>query len=134
MEEQKHFKLAQRTARRIEPKPKESGLNKLKYLELLYIWHYHPKTKNFKEFEFPESVTELEINWTNIESLDFLPSLINLRHLEVHRCRNLHQLTDLGSKYPNLQHFVIDACGKVKFEEGIKAIANCKYIKHAYVQ
>jgi hypothetical protein len=118
----------------IEPKAKDSGIKSLNNLDLLHIWRYRSKSKDFCGFEFPENITELEINWSNIESLESLPSLRKLKHLEIHRCRNLEKLTDLGKKFPQLEHFVVDTCGKVKHNEGVNAISGCKKLKHVYVQ
>ena len=127
-----HFKKLKSAI--IEPKAKDTGLSTLNSLELLHIWHYKPKNKDFFSLEIPESVTELQINWANPNSLDSLPALTNLRKLEVHRCRNLEQLGELSAKYPSLEHFVVDACGKVSKSEAERTIKSFKNIKHAYIQ
>ena len=118
----------------IEPKAQDRGLGVLKKVELLHIWHYRPKQMNFLAFEFPESISELQINWANIFSLDSLPRLSKLRRLEVHRCRNLEHLGDLGAKFPLLEYLIIDSCGKVPLDEGERVVKDLTNLTHASVK
>jgi hypothetical protein len=114
-------------------KAKDCGLENLEELELLHIWHFRPKDRNFSSVMLPKSLKELQINWANPESLESLPPHSNLQRLEIHRCRNLKRLGDLGEKYPNLEHLVITACGRVHSSEGERAIQNLTRLIHAYV-
>lgn len=118
----------------IEPKTKDCGLGVLKELERLHIWHFRPKNNSFSSIDFPESLTELQINWASPESLESLPALPLLRRLEIHRCRNLQRLGDLSTKFPGLEHLVIDACGQVPISEGERVIQDLRNLTHAYVQ
>ena len=118
----------------IEPKTKDCGTGMLKELERLHIWHFRPKSNSFSSFDFPESLTELQINWAGLESLESLPALPCLQRLEIHRCRNLQRLGDLGKKYPCLEHLVVDACGRVPRSEGDRVIQNLPNLTHAYIQ
>lgn len=117
----------------VEPKTKDCGLDALRELALLHIWHYRPKDASFSALRLPESLTELQINWANAASLETLPALPNLRRLEVHRCRNLAILGVLYEKFPMLEHVVIDACGRVTHEEGRRAIQGSDKLTHAYI-
>jgi hypothetical protein len=118
----------------VEPKTRDRGLSLLKQLELLHIWHYRPKQKDFTAFEFPDSLSELQLNWANVSSLESLPRLPELRRLEVHRCFNLEFLGDLAAKFPRLEHLVVDACGRVRCGEGERAIRDLPNLKHAWVR
>jgi hypothetical protein len=118
----------------IEPKTKDCGIGALKDLERLHIWHFRPKNNSFSSIDFPESLTELQINWASPESLESLPSLPLLRRLEIHRCRNLQLLGDLNTKFPSLEHLVIDACGRVPRSEGERVIQDLPNLSHAYIQ
>jgi hypothetical protein len=127
-----HFENLQSAV--IEPKAKDTGLSSLSSLELLHVWHYKPKNKDFLSLDAPKSLKELQINWANPSSLESLPDLPKLKKLEVHRCRNLEKLGDLNAKYPSLEHLVVDACGKVSKSEAERTINSFKNLKHAYIQ
>jgi hypothetical protein len=60
--------------------------------------------------------------------------LPNLRRLEIHRCRNLESLGDLGAKFPCLEHLVVAACGRVMPGEGERVVHDLPAIVHAYVR
>jgi hypothetical protein len=118
----------------IEPRARDRGLGALPALEVLHVWHFRPRDRTFSALEFPSSLVELEINWANAASLDSLPALPRLRRLEVHRCRNLESLGDLGRKFPHLEHLVVAACGKVRPAEGERVVRDLPELSHAYVQ
>lgn len=100
----------------------------------MHIWHFRPKDNSFSSLDLPNSITELQVNWANPDSLETLPDLPQLKRLEVHRCRNLNCLGNLGEKYPNLEYLVIDACGRVTRSEGERVVKNLSKLVHAYVQ
>jgi hypothetical protein len=118
----------------IEPKAKDRGLETLDELELLHVWHFRPKDGSFASLALPPSLEELQINWASPRSLDSLPVHRHLRRLEIHRCRNLEDLGDLGGKFPNLEHLVVDACGRVPQSEGERAVRDLPKLVHAFVQ
>ena len=118
----------------IELKEKDRGLASLNELELLHIWHYRPKDHSFASLALPKSLTELQISWANPASLESLSAHTSLRRLEVHRCRNLEDLGDLGRKFPSLDHLVIDACGRLQPNECERVIRDLPLLAHAYVQ
>ena len=118
----------------VEPKPKDRGLGELKELELLHVWHFRPKEADFSTLALPSSLGELQINWANVKSLDSLPPLPNLRRLEVHRCRNLEDLGDLGAKFPKLEHLVVTTCGRVLPDEGSRVVPDLPALTHAFIQ
>lgn len=112
----------------------DSGVDRLKNLHRLSLWHYSPKKRLFGEILLPDGLTELEINWANPKALDGLTPLLSLRRLEIHRCRNLESLSVLPRLFPNLEHLVVAACGKVSVDEGRRAVENLPKLKHAHVQ
>lgn len=118
----------------VEPRAKDRGLAALKELESLHVWRYRPKEGDFSALSFPESLTELQIIWANAKSLESLPSMPNLTRLEVHRCRNLEHLGDLGARYPKLEHLVVTACGRVRSSEGSRAVEELPSLRHADIQ
>lgn len=117
----------------VEPRPGDHGLRTLARVEVLHVWRYRPNSKDFSQFEFPASLDELQINWANVTSLESLPVLPALRRLEVHRCRNLEVLGNLGAKFPRLEHLVVAACGRVHRGEGERVVRDLPGLTHAYV-
>lgn len=118
----------------LEPRARDCGLKSLEELERLNLWRYRPTSKDFSSLELPESLTELGIYWANVTSCDALPALPNLRRLEVHRCRNLETLGDLGAKFPRLESLIVAACGRVRLGEGERVVRDLPCLRHAYVR
>ena len=118
----------------VEPRTYDRGIGELNELERLHLWHFRPRDGSYSSFDFPGSLKELHINWASPASLESLPALPQLRRLEVHRCRNLRFLGDLGAKFPNLTHLVITACGEVANGEGERVVRELPRLAHAYVQ
>lgn len=114
-------------------KAKDRGLDVLRELTFLRVWHYRSKDATFSALLAPQSLTELQINWANVASLETLPALPNLRRLEVHQCRNLVDLGVLIDKYPLLEHVEIGACGRVTKAEGKRAIQGFSRLTHARI-
>jgi len=84
-----------------------------------YLWHFKPRSKSFAEAELPLGVEKLELNWANPASLDGLPVLKNLTELQIHRCRNLSDLTALPRIAPNLRHLLATTSSKLAAKAGI---------------
>jgi hypothetical protein len=117
-----------------EYKPRDTGVRDLKALESLHSWRYRDASKTFRNLALPPNLTELEINWSNVETLDGLPSLPLLRRLEIHRCRNLRSLGPLDELFPQLEHLVVAACGRVEDGEGSRVVRKLPSLRHAYVK
>lgn len=83
-----------------EYKRQDTGVRDLKALESLHSWRYRDASKTLCNLALPPNLTELEINWSNVETLDGLPNLPRLRRLEIHRCRNLRTLGRLDELFP----------------------------------
>jgi len=112
----------------------DSGVSALKNLQKLHIWHYKPTSQSFTDIEMPNSLSELQLNWVNVTTLDALPCFPDLTHLEIHHSRNILTLDGLCQKFPRLEHLVITACGKLNVTAAIEAANGLKSIKHAYIQ
>lgn len=114
-------------------KPSDTGLDSLS-LRQLHVWHCSLKSKDFSGLQLPGSLEELQISWANATKLDGLPELPHLRHLEIHRCRNLESLAVLPKRCPTLEHLVISGCGKVSVPDAGWLKASIPSLKHAYVK
>jgi len=116
-----------------EYKPQDAGMRSLEGLEMLHSVRYRDASKTFSNLAVPPTIVELEIAWANVETLDGLPRLPRLRRLEVHRCRNLRSLGAIDELFPELEHLVIAACGRVEAQEGTRIVRQLSRLKHAYV-
>jgi len=114
-------------------KPTDTGLGSIN-LKRLHIWHYSPKGKSFDHLQLPNTLEELQINWASPATLDGLSTNPTLRHLEIHRCRNLENLDVLPKLFPGLEHLVVTSCGRVSAPDSEWLKANIPSLRHAYVQ
>ncbi|CAA0110602.1 Uncharacterised protein [BD1-7 clade bacterium] len=94
----------------LEPVPRDKGVGALTQLEALHVWHYRPRTRDFSLLGVPSSLVECHLNWVNIESIDALPALLNLKRLELHHCKSLKDLDFDRSRFPALEHIVVHGC------------------------
>ncbi|MEZ4849091.1 MAG: hypothetical protein R3B93_10845 [Bacteroidia bacterium] len=93
---------------------KDTNLSGLKSLEEFYLWHHKPKEKNFEDFKFPSYCSnKVQLNWTNVETLESLNGLIGTKSLEIHRSRNLRSLRGIEKLSDSLEELIIRACGKL---------------------
>lgn len=84
-----------------------------------HLWHYKPTSKSFGGLEIPSGVKELHLYWANPASLDGLPVLKKLKTLELHRCRNLKDLTALPRIAPNLQKLLTTNSSNIDATAGV---------------
>jgi hypothetical protein len=71
--------------------------NKSSSLKHLIVWYYNPKSKSFFELlNELDSVEYLEINLTNIETLEGISQLKNLKELKINYGRNLKFVSNLN--------------------------------------
>jgi hypothetical protein len=115
-------------------KPSDSGMSSLSKVRDLRVWHYGPRSKSFANLEVPQSIGRLDFYWANTRSLDGLPQLASLRRLEMHRCRDLQDLSQLPSLFPNLEHLDISACGKLKPHHCAQVVAQLPNLTVAVLQ
>jgi hypothetical protein len=129
-----HSRLPSLTNLTVHPIAKDCGIEQLMHLEVLSVWHFNPPHATFDDFLLPSGLKELEINWANVRSLAGLAPNPGVRRLEFHRCRNLESLAGLAGCFPNLEHLVISACGKVDPTREQDEIRRLPHLQHAYVQ
>ncbi len=115
-------------------KASDVGIRSLSGLELLHVWSYAPRSKSFADLELPSGLTELQINWANPKTLDGMISVPGLRRLEIARCRNLETLDAIPALFPDLEHLVVTACGRIQSGEGERVVARLPNLRHAFVK
>ena len=84
-----------------------------------YLWHYKPKSKSFEGLEIPQNTKRLELTWANVTSLEGLPVLKKLKELQLHRCRNLTDLSALPRIAPNLTKLLTTTSSKLDVTAGV---------------
>jgi len=84
-----------------------------------HLWHFKPSSKSFVGLEIPTGVKELHLNWANPASLDGLPVMKTLKSLEIHRCRNLRDLSALPRIAPNLQKLLTTTSSRIDATAGV---------------
>jgi hypothetical protein len=83
------------------------------------LWHYKPTSKSFAGLEIPTNVERLELYWANPATLAGLPVMQQLKSLQFHRCRNLHDLSLLPQIAPNLQELLTTTSAKIDATSGV---------------
>jgi len=84
-----------------------------------HLWHYKPTSKSFRGLEIPSGVKELHLYWANPATLDDLPVMKKLKTLELHRCRNLKDLSALPRLAPNLEKLLTTTSSKIDATAGV---------------
>lgn len=83
------------------------------------LWHFKPRSRSFADAEIPLAVERLELYWANPSSLDGLPMLCELTELQIHRCKNLADLSSLPEIAPNLRHLVATTSSRLQPGAGV---------------
>lgn len=84
-----------------------------------YLWHYNPRSKSFDGLEIPNAVEQLHLYWANPAALEGLPVMKKLKVFEIHRCRNLEDLSALPRIAPNLQKLLTTTSSKIDATAGV---------------
>lgn len=82
-------------------------------IEKYGLSHFKPRSKSFAEVDMPISAKSLHLTWANPESLQGLARLPNLLELQIHRCRNLRDISLLPVLAPNLTKLIITTSSNV---------------------
>ena len=98
---------------------KDKGISESTITEY-HLWHYKPTSKIFDGLEIPKGVKELQLNWANPANLDGLPVMKKLKVLEIHRCRNLHDLSALPRIAPNLRTLLTTSSSRIDATAGVQ--------------
>lgn len=98
--------------------PRDVGLAESS-VRTFHLWHYNPRGKTFEGLEVPLGATELQVVWANPADLAGLPRLERLTMLQLHRCRNLTDLSLLPRIAPNLRELRITTSARAEPTTGI---------------
>jgi hypothetical protein len=109
-------------------------MSRLSGVRDLRVWHFKSRTKTCSDLELPQSLSRLDVYWANVRSLEGLPRLASLRRLELHRCRDLADVSQLPSLFPGLEHLELSACGRLKPDHCTEVVAQMPNLKIAVLQ
>jgi hypothetical protein len=96
----------------------DTGLSKAS-IQKYGLSHFKPRSKSFSDTEIPISVQSLHLTWANPQSLEGLPLMPDLTELQIHRCRNLSDISLLPSLAPNLKKLIITTSSRLNPTSGI---------------
>jgi len=95
---------------------KDSGFSQSS-IKQLYLWHFNPRSKVFDGIAIPQGVERLELTWLSPFTLDGLPVMNRLSEFQIHRGRNLSDISSLATIAPNLKKLIVTTCGGLKAYE-----------------
>lgn len=84
-----------------------------------HLWRYQPSTKSFQGLEMPAALQRLELNWAGPSSLAGLPVMQHLKELQIHRSRNMSDLSELPRIAPALETLVTTTSSKIDPTAGV---------------
>lgn len=89
-------------------------VNSSSNLKSLIVWYYNPKSKSLNDLLGElKSIEYLELNLTNIESLDGIEKLQNLKTIKINYGRNLKSVKALNSN-KKLELIYLNNCKKME--------------------
>ncbi len=97
---------------------RDSGLAEAA-IRKLYLWHYNPRQKKFLDLKLPPRLEHLELTWLNPPSLEGIRPLPQLKELQIHRGRDIADLSMLPTFAPRLKKLIVTTCKRLKNYEGI---------------
>ncbi len=97
---------------------KDSGFSQSS-IKKFYLWHFNPRSKNFDGIAMPQGVEKLQLTWLSPFTLDGLPVMNSLSELQIHRGRNLSDISSLATIAPNLKKLIVTTCGRLKAYEEV---------------
>lgn len=108
----------------------DSGCASLPELKHLFLWRYKPRGATLEALGLPSSLCTLTLLWSNVMTLEGIPSLLNLTHLVVERCRSLESLGPLADRCPNIESLVISASGRLRADEAMRVASGLPRLRH----
>ena len=97
-------------------------------IQTLHIWHMKLKGNTLGSIRFPKSLQELYLYWTDIQSLEGLPS--NLKTFGIFMSRNLRSLKGLSASSDTLQKLWIENCPHL---EAYEDLGTCTKMRHMLI-
>jgi hypothetical protein len=106
-----------------------NGLSKLKNLRSLRLWNFKSSTKSLLELAKAESLEELILTQTQIQSLQGIGNLKKLKKLELNSLRTLVDIADLKGVNNTLEILTIESCKKIEDYSPIASLQSLKKLE-----
>jgi hypothetical protein len=91
---------------------KDSGFSQSS-IKNFYLWHFNPRSKVFDGIAMPHGIERLELTWLSPSTLEGLPVMNSLSEIQIHRGRNLSDISSLTTIVPNLKKLIVTTCGRL---------------------
>jgi hypothetical protein len=116
----------------VEHHRKDEGQFDLPHLRMLRLWRFKGGISQLSAVRVPDTLQDLGLYWSDVETLDGLQVCPKVTHLEIARCRKLQSLGNLSGTFPALEHLTILACGRLTADETRRALAGHRHVRHAF--
>lgn len=106
------------------------GMEQLKGLKELSIWNYKPKSRDLSEISGFNSIKELEIIQSNINSLNGCGNLLNLERLKFAYLSQFRYIDELEKIKKSLRILDFDCCKKIENHEYVMCLNNLEKLSY----
>lgn len=106
------------------------GINELKYLKILNLWNYKPKSKDLNEIGLLQSIEELKIYKSPIESLNGCGNLVKLKKLELGYLNKLYYISELEKIKNSLKNLEFLSCKNIVNHDYVTCLDNLEKLSY----
>lgn len=106
------------------------GMEQLKGLKELSLWHYKPKSRDLSGISGLDSIKELEIIQSNINSLNGCGSLLKLERLKFAYLSQFRYIDELEKIKKSLKILDFDCCKKIENHEYVMCLNNLEKLRY----
>lgn len=106
------------------------GFNKLKKLKILSMCNYNPKSKDLSDISTLDSIEELDIVKSTINSFKGCGELTNLKKLSFSYLNKLEYIDDLVANKQTLKVLEFDSCKKIKNYDYVVCLSNLEKLSY----
>jgi hypothetical protein len=116
----------------LEHHRKDKGAFELPHLRMLHLWRLKGGISQLSEIWLPDTLQDLGLYFSDVETLDGLQACPNVTRLDIARCRKLQSLGNIAVTFPALEHLTIQACGRLTADEARRALIGHRQVRHAF--
>lgn len=99
------------------------GFSSLTKLKFVMIWGYNPPSKNLSEIVQAKNIEEMHVRQANLETLEGIEKLTELRILEVYGSNKLYDISSI-SNHKNLTKLELESCKSIRDYSSIGTLNN----------